>query len=151
MYMYPDLTLHARLPEFAALGDMLRPVSQLTAEELAEAGYRELVEDALPTDASGWAYLPGDHVDVVEGLVIHRTYPNAVPDEAGWAAHLEELAGQVRAERTRRLTASDWTQLADAPLSEAAKAAWSTYRQALRDVPGQAAFPVTVNWPEEPA
>ena len=39
-----------------------------------------------------------------------------------------------RAERDRLLLESDWTQGADSPLSDTDKAAWATYRQALRDM-----------------
>lgn len=56
-------------------------------------------------------------------------------------------ASSVRADRNNRLTACDWTQLADAPCD---KAAWTTYRQALRDVPLQIGFPWNANWPEMP-
>jgi hypothetical protein len=56
-------------------------------------------------------------------------------------------AAQVRSERNALLAASDWTQLAD---STADKAAWATYRQALRDVTGQQGFPWTIQWPEMP-
>lgn len=56
-------------------------------------------------------------------------------------------ADSVRAERNRKLTASDWTQVADAPVD---KAAWAAYRQGLRDVPSQAGFPWDVTWPVEP-
>jgi hypothetical protein len=56
-------------------------------------------------------------------------------------------AAQVRAERNGLLTASDWTQVADAPVD---KAAWATYRQALRDVTGQEGFPWTIVWPTQP-
>jgi len=28
--------------------------------------------------------------------------------------------------------------------------AWATYRQALRDLPQQAGFPVTIDWPVKP-
>jgi hypothetical protein len=28
--------------------------------------------------------------------------------------------------------------------------AWRTYRQALRDIPAQAGFPTTINWPVKP-
>ena len=38
----------------------------------------------------------------------------------------------IRAERNRLLTASDWTQSADSPLSSAKKPEWSTYRTKLR-------------------
>jgi hypothetical protein len=40
----------------------------------------------------------------------------------------------VRIWRDRKLAASDWTQIADAPVD---KLAWATYRQALRDLPAQ--------------
>lgn len=59
-----------------------------------------------------------------------------------------ELAAQVRAERDRLLTGSDWTQVADAPVD---KAAWAAYRQALRDIPQQDGFPGSVTWPSAPA
>jgi hypothetical protein len=59
-----------------------------------------------------------------------------------------EEAAQVRAERNQRLSNCDWTKLADSP--ETNKAAWATYRQALRDVPAQAGFPWEVQWPTQP-
>jgi hypothetical protein len=57
------------------------------------------------------------------------------------------LAETVRVERNAKLAASDWTQVADAPVD---KAVWAAYRQALRDVTTQAGFPVTIDWPEAP-
>lgn len=39
---------------------------------------------------------------------------------------------QVRLWRDSELAATDWTQVADAPVNAAA---WATYRQALRDLP----------------
>ena len=58
-----------------------------------------------------------------------------------------EQAKSVRTDRTKRLADSDWTQIAD---STADKAAWATYRTALRDVPAQAGFPWTITWPDAP-
>jgi len=58
-----------------------------------------------------------------------------------------EQAKAVRADRTRRLADSDWTQIAD---STADKAVWATYRQALRDVTAQDGFPWTITWPDAP-
>jgi len=58
-----------------------------------------------------------------------------------------EQAASVRASRTQKLNDSDWTQIAD---STADKAAWATYRTALRNVPAQAGFPWTIIWPESP-
>ena len=59
----------------------------------------------------------------------------------------EEQAKRIRADRNTRLNDSDWSQIGD---STADKAAWATYRQALRDVPTQAGFPWTITWPETP-
>jgi len=53
----------------------------------------------------------------------------------------------IRNERNFLLTQSDWTQLADAPLSPEQKQAWTAYRQALRDVPSSFATPEEVVWP----
>ncbi|AMK10840.1 tail fiber assembly protein [Pseudodesulfovibrio indicus] len=61
------------------------------------------------------------------------------------------LAAAVRDERDRLLAACDWTQMPDSPLDADTQAAWTAYRQALRDVPEQPGFPVSVEWPEEPA
>jgi hypothetical protein len=59
----------------------------------------------------------------------------------------EERARNLRRQRDVKLSATDWTQVADAP---ADKAAWATYRQSLRALPEQAGFPNTVTWPTEP-
>lgn len=57
------------------------------------------------------------------------------------------LAEQIRTERGYLLAASDWTQVADAPVNQAA---WAVYRQALRDIPSQESFPHSVVWPDKP-
>ena len=59
----------------------------------------------------------------------------------------EANASAIRSERNEKLSASDWTQVADAPVD---KAAWATYRQALRDITTQAGFPDTITWPVKP-
>jgi hypothetical protein len=72
----------------------------------------------------------------------------AVEQETEYKAMKDaEQAKNVRADRTKRLADSDWTQLAD---STADKTAWATYRQALRDVTQQSGFPWTITWPETP-
>ena len=52
-----------------------------------------------------------------------------------WVLNISYLFNQIRAERTKRLAFSDWTQMPDSSLSDSKKAAWVAYRQALRDVP----------------
>ena len=55
-------------------------------------------------------------------------------------------ATQVRAQRDELLAASDSMALADRITAD-----WTTYRQALRDVPTQSGFPTSVTWPVEPS
>ena len=57
------------------------------------------------------------------------------------------LLRDTKAKRNFLLSASDWTQVADAPVD---KQAWAEYRQALRDVPQQSGFPESVTWPTPP-
>ena len=57
---------------------------------------------------------------------------------------------QLRAERNRRLAATDWTQLADAHLSQEKKDAWAAYRQELRDLPDETQDPTAPEWPLDP-
>ena len=66
-------------------------------------------------------------------------------------ARMKELADAARQDRDMRLTATDWTQVLDAPIDAATRAAYRAYRQALRDVPEQDGFPGDIDWPEEPA
>jgi hypothetical protein len=68
--------------------------------------------------------------------------------EAEYAAGANDrAAAEIRTERDAKLTDSDWTQVADAPVD---KTAWEIYRQSLRDVPSQSGFPNEVTWPTEP-
>jgi len=72
----------------------------------------------------------------------------AAENEAEYKARKDaEQAANVRRQRTEMLKDCDWTQIAD---STADKTAWATYRQALRDITGQAGFPWTITWPETP-
>ena len=57
---------------------------------------------------------------------------------------------QLRAERSRRLAACDWTQVADSPLDDASDEQWRVYRQALRDLPQTQDDPANIVWPVAP-
>ena len=54
---------------------------------------------------------------------------------------------RLRKRRDKMLVDSDWTQVADAPVD---KAAWATYRQALRDITEQNGFPLNAIFPVAP-
>ena len=62
--------------------------------------------------------------------------------------HNKNYAEIMRAVRNQLLAQSDWTQLPDAQCD---KAAWSTYRQALRDFPATWEPAETADFPEPPA
>ena len=56
--------------------------------------------------------------------------------DADYAAALGAIGGhKLRAKRDALLVESDWTQVVDSPFTDAKKAEWVTYRQALRDLP----------------
>jgi hypothetical protein len=54
---------------------------------------------------------------------------------------------RMRFWRDTELARTDWTQVADAPVD---KAAWATYRQALRDLPSSNADPRQIELPAQP-
>lgn len=57
----------------------------------------------------------------------------------------------VRSEREPMLSACDWTQLPDAPITAEKAAEWRTYRAELRAITEQPGFPWTVIWPIAPS
>ena len=59
----------------------------------------------------------------------------------------EKQFEHFRQQRNKLLVASDWTQVADAPVDQAA---WAVYRQALRDLPAKTADFPNVTWPVAP-
>lgn len=103
--------------------------------------------------------------DITNATIVEATLPDAwtgavwsyvegvwtVRDQAGYdmvlQKHVTKTAAQVRQERGVKLATSDWTQVADTPVD---KAAWATYRQALRDIATQVGFPLTIVWPTQP-
>lgn len=108
-------------------------VESFTDEELTKAGYTgpfTKPEFNPVLEYQEWDSEVGDWV----------TTP--IPDEFFW--------NNLRSERNRRLSVSDRTQLADAPLTSAKKTAWATYRQELRDLPANTENPREVTWPVQP-
>ena len=93
---------------------------------------------AFESEADRVAYGKPELVGISEAEAMALANPAPTP---------EQLATQIRAERDAKLLASDWTQVADAPVDQTA---WATYRQALRDITGQETFPESVIWPEVP-
>jgi hypothetical protein len=56
----------------------------------------------------------------------------------------------AKAKRNNLLSDSDWVVIKLLEVGAPAPAEWATYRQALRDIPQQEGFPVTITWPVKP-
>ena len=128
---------------FRALNSNTSMPQQLTEATINELGGDVVFEgpQAQPT-----RYQVGfsDGVEEIQGKW-YTKYSVADMDAEGIAAKDAEQATAVRTDRNKRLADSDWTQLADAPVTGTA---WATYRQALRDITAQAGFPWEITWPD---
>ena len=150
--------------EFRRLHEGLGLPKVLTEAIINEWGGDVVLEGPQATGGTVYQYSMRDGVREIEG----KWYTNyilgpiftdraatedepaktAVEQEAEYKAMKDaEQAANVRRSRTEKLKDCDWTQIAD---STADKAAWATYRQALRDITAQAGFPWTITWPDAP-
>lgn len=59
----------------------------------------------------------------------------------------DKLFKRIRKWRNEELARTDWTQVQDAPVDQAA---WATYRQALRDLPSSNSDPRAIELPTQP-
>jgi hypothetical protein len=85
-------------------------------------------------------------VEEINGKWYTKWVAVEIDDDAKTAKDAEQ-AKAIRADRNKRISDCDWTQVEDSPVD---KAAWATYRQSLRDIPQQAGFPWEVQWPDMP-
>lgn len=113
----------------------------------------DIQSDPRGVKKKGRADIRTDYFDLASRTVKRKPpqpSPNHEFDYATrqWQLNVEKAWAAVRAERDKRLLASDWTQLPDVPLEK--KAAWAVYRQALRDVTQQT-DPLNITWPDYPA
>lgn len=117
--------------------------TELNRQEWDAIGYNEAIpikREPFTTYETHW--IKGGDLIYREEIITSQT------DEA---ARQEYHSTEVRNQRDRLLTETDWTQLADSPLDATAAVIWQSYRQALRDIPQQPGFPLTIEWPEKPA
>ena len=101
------------------------------------------------------AYTDEDGNDVAEEDVA-TTYVQSHfigQDDTKDARLLAEQWTQIRRERDKLLTESDWTQANDTPLTDANVAKWKTYRTSLRDLPSDQSSKTKysdITWPTKP-
>jgi hypothetical protein len=131
--------------EFRAMHSNTSMPQQLTETLINDMGGDVVFEgpQAQPTRYQvGFA----DGVEQIDGKW-YTKYSVVDMDDEAKAAKDTEQAKAIRSQRTDKLKGSDWTQVADAPVD---KAAWATYRQALRDITAQPGFPWDTQWPDAP-
>jgi len=132
-----------------------------TPEVLEALGADVVFEGPQATGGTVYHYCQRDGVEQIEGKwytkyilgpVFTDGETTAAEQEAAYKAMKDaEQAKSVRTQRGEKLKECDWTQVADALLDAPVdKAAWATYRQALRDVTAQTGFPWTIDWPTQP-
>ena len=122
------------------------PSWEQTTPEVLEALGADPVLEGPQAQPTRYQVAFRDGAEQIDGQWFTK-YSVADMDAEAIAAKDAEQAKNVRQQRTEKLKDCDWTQLADAPVDQAA---WSTYRQALRDVPTQAGFPWDIQWPSQP-
>jgi len=112
------------------------------------AAYKQVGRNGAVQDANGnWveAYAETDmFADTTEDGVT----TTKAEHETAYQARLDADAAEgVRTSRDAKLAETDWTQVADAPVSQED---WTAYRALLRSIPEQEGFPNEVTWPVEP-
>lgn len=137
---------------------------KITNDILNSYGYDPVLNGAAATVTAPYGVSVRDGVEEINGQWFTRfvagpvftdttdedgNVTTAADNEAAYRARIDaEAAERVRTERNKKLTDTDWTQLAD---SSADATAWATYRTALRDLPSTDGFPHNITWPTEPS
>jgi hypothetical protein len=122
---FPSVITQADLPEGVVIVDQCGPIRSPEVFEVAERNAEPLLNDGV------W-YLA-------------YTIRSMTSEESD--AVTNSRAFELRLERNRRLSETDWTQVADAPVD---KLAWAEYRKELRDISMQEGFPFNIRWPVTP-
>lgn len=120
------------------------------AEIILENGGVELDSEKIKAlGMLGYEHLVSQANTTVSAAGVIMFTPPAAPS-------LELLFTNLRTERDRRLTATDFLLMPDYPISGDQRAVVQTYRQALRDLPSQEGAPwdgggESTPWPDLPA
>jgi len=134
--------------------------SPLTTEWLESKGVDPVFEGPQATGGTVYQYSQFSGLEQVEGKwytkyilgpVFTDGETTAAEQEAAYKAQKDlEFAKSARDSRDNLLSECDWVIVMSLEAGRAIPAEWATYRQALRDLPQQAGFPVTINWPVKP-
>ena len=109
--------------------------------------------------SNGQGYVEGAYSD--SQFYVENDVPVAMPtkptgffvfdyETKSWVADIAEASAYVLSQRLFLLSASDWTQIPNNPLTTEKQSYWAVYRQALRDITEQSGYPTNVVWPVAP-
>ena len=122
------------------------PSWEQTTPEVLEALGADPVLEGPQAQPTRYQVAFRDGVEQIDGQWFTKYSVADMEQEAKDALDAQQ-AKNMRDQRNEKLKDCDWTQLADAPVDQAA---WSTYRQALRDITLQSGFPWEIQWPVAP-
>lgn len=109
------------------------------------ATYGDLLAIHIPYEADGdevlskWLWSGDEWIMRPERPGAHYTWV-----DGEWSFYSESFWQEIRDKRNYLLSASDWSQISDAPLTNAQSEDYKVYRQALRDLPSTFASAVTI-------
>lgn len=136
--------------------EIARRLGVFPVEELAKPDCNPLVQtlvrDAMPHKEVIRLKTEEDATDPITGEVDQSQAGQPIYGNRWLIGHtvenkpLEQAQDAVRNQRNRLLSDTDWMALSDNTMTPA----WASYRQALRDITGQAGFPYEVIWPTKP-
>ena len=146
--------------EFRSLHKGTSFPQQLSESILDSFGADPVLEGPQASGGTVYQYSQRDGVEQINGkwYTKHILGPifvdgetTAVEQEAAYKAMKDaEFAKSARDTRDRLLSECDWVVVKALESSQSIPTEWATYRQALRDIPQQAGFPVTIDWPVKP-
>ena len=131
--------------EFRALHSNTSMPQQLS-EELINAFGADVVFEGPQAQPTRYQFAFANGVEQIDGKWYTKYSVSDMDQEAKNALDTTQSEA-MRKQRNEKLSETDWTQVADAPVN---KEAWATYRQALRDITTQSGFPWEITWPDAP-
>ncbi len=123
--------------------------------ELLQEGWHNLPDEFIEIPGSTLLnYYYWDGTTVVERPTIPSSDHQWNNVTNSWDLDRDRLNIRMRHQRDIYLRESDWSQFADNSLTDAKRAEWTTYRQALRDIPANNTTVATfedIAWPTQPS
>lgn len=134
--------------------------SPLTVEWMESKGVDPVFEGSQASGGTVYQYSQFAGLEQIEGKwytkyilgpIFVDGETTAAEQEAAYKAQKDaEFAKAARDTRDRLLAECDWIVVKSLESGQAVPSEWAAYRQALRDIPQQAGFPTSIDWPVKP-